>query len=572
MLAGWSLLESGQTFLGGYGAARALDDGFLAGRPVAGLLWLAASATGIVLGGCAVRGVFAGLAGLVEPLRNGLVRRTVQRALDDALTDPARADSSSVSRLTGQTEAVRDGFAGVLLTLRSFVFTAVGALLGLGALAPVLLPFVLLPLALGIGLFLLTLSPMARWQRAFLDADEALAAAAGRACEGLRDITACGAGPRTTRELDALVTAEAAASRALARWSAARTGALGVAAHLPMLSLLTGAPWLLRNGVTAGALLGALTYLTQSLLPALNTLMTALGTAGTRLLVILDRLAGPTASPAPRPGTGGVPADRPVPMTTGTAHSRRSTPAPDVTVPCPPAVELRSVTFGYGGRPVLDRLDLTVRRGEHLAVVGPSGIGKSTLTALVAGMLTPGAGDVLVAGDTVVGRPARELADRRALVPQEAYVFSGSVRENICYLRPDATDEELGATLDALDLNRLVDGLGGPSAPVEPHRLSLGERQLLALARAHLSPAPLLLLDEATCHLSPREEDRAEAALAARPGTLIVVAHRLSSARRADRVLVLDGTHPTLGTHDELLTRSPLYRDLAGAWHGDTAH
>ncbi|POX40695.1 ABC transporter ATP-binding protein, partial [Streptomyces sp. Ru73] len=139
-----------------------------------------------------------------------------------------------------------------------------------------------------------------------------------------------------------------------------------------------------------------------------------------------------------------------------------------------------------------------------------------------------------------------------------------------CYLRPDATEEELAATLDALDLHRLVDGLGGPSAPVDPHRLSLGERQLLALARAHLSPAPLLLLDEATCHLSPREEDRAEAALAARPGTLIVVAHRLSSARRADRVLILDGTRPTLGTHDELLIRSPLYRDLVGVWHGGT--
>ncbi|POX37183.1 ABC transporter ATP-binding protein, partial [Streptomyces sp. Ru73] len=432
VLAAWSLLESGQTFLGGYGAARALDDGFLAGRPVAGLLWLAASAAGIVIGGGAVRGVFAGLAGLVEPLRDGLVRRTVQRALDDALTAPARADSSSVSRLTGQTEAVRDGFAGVVLTLRSFVFTAVGALLGLSALAPVLLPIVLLPLALGIGLYLLTLSPMARWQRAFLDADEALAAASGGACEGLRDITACGAGPRVTEELDALITAEAAASRALARWSAARTWALGAAAHLPTLSLLAGAPWLLRNGVTAGALLGALTYLTQSLLPALNTLMTALGAAGTRLLVILDRLAGPAAVPAPRPDAGGVPADRPVPTTTGTVRSRR-TPAPCAPAPCvpapsglasdaenpyPPAVELRSVTFGYGGRPVLDRLDLTVRRGEHLAVVGPSGIGKSTLTALIAGMITPGTGDVLVAGETVMGRHARELADRRALVPQ----------------------------------------------------------------------------------------------------------------------------------------------------------
>ncbi|WP_030606891.1 ABC transporter ATP-binding protein [Streptomyces sclerotialus] len=575
VLAGWSLLESGHTFLGGYGAARALDDGFLAGRPVTGLLWLAAAATAAVLGGFAVRGVFTGLAGLVEPLRDGLVRRTVSDALAGALTDPARADTAAVSRLTGQTEAARDGFAGVLLTLRSFVFTAAGALLGLGALAPLLLPFVVLPLVLGIGLFLAVLSPMAARQRAYLDADEALAAAAGRTCEGLRDITACGAGPRTAGELTDLVAAEAAASRALARWSAARTVALGVSAHLPVLSLLAGAPWLLRNGVTAGALVGALTYLTQSLLPALSTLMTALGATGTRLLVVLDRLAGRAPSPAHRPHPGAGPGTRPVPGTPGTAGAgplgtaaSPSVPVRDAAGAHPPAVELRSVTFGYGARPVLDRLDLTVRHGEHLAVVGPSGIGKSTLTALVAGMLTPQAGEVLVDGGAVVGRPAEELARRRSLVPQEAYVCSGTVRENLCYLRPEATDEELAATLEALGLHRLVDGLGGPSASVEPHRLSQGERQLFALARAHLSAAPLVLLDEATCHLSPREEERAETALAARPGTLIVVAHRLSSARRADRVLVLDGTRPAVGTHDELLTASPLYRDLVGVWSG----
>lgn len=102
---------------------------------------------------------------------------------------------------------------------------------------------------------------------------------------------------------------------------------------------------------------------------------------------------------------------------------------------------------------------------------------------------------------------------------------------------------------------------------MRPAELSPGERQLVALVRAYLSPAPLLLLDEATCHLDPASEARAEKALAGRSGTLVVVAHRLSSAVRADRTLVLDGIRAQSGTHAELLGRSPLYRDLTGHWN-----
>jgi ATP-binding cassette, subfamily C, bacterial len=93
--------------------------------------------------------------------------------------------------------------------------------------------------------------------------------------------------------------------------------------------------------------------------------------------------------------------------------------------------------------------------------------------------------------------------------------------------------------------------------------------QLIALGRAHLSPAPLVILDEATCHLDPAAEARAERAFALRPGTLIVVAHRISSARRADRILVLDGLKATCGSHQELLDHSSLYRDLVGRWHAE---
>ncbi|MET8948840.1 ABC transporter ATP-binding protein, partial [Streptomyces sp. NPDC004542] len=240
---------------------------------------------------------------------------------------------------------------------------------------------------------------------------------------------------------------------------------------------------------------------------------------------------------------------------------------PPVPVTAPDALVLACVTFAYGpaSEPVVDGLELAVPDGGHLAVVGPSGIGKSTLTALVAGLLEPGSGAVRVYGHPV---PSEEAAARRVLIPQEAYVHTGTLAENLGHLRADPVpEEELLAAAEAVGLTPVLETLGGPGAPVEPAALSAGERQLIALTRAYLSRAPLALLDEATCHLDPQAEARAERAFAERPGgSLVVVAHRISSARRADRILVLDGRRTAHGTHDELLAASPLYRDLVGGW------
>ncbi|MGW3931713.1 ATP-binding cassette domain-containing protein [Streptomyces microflavus] len=545
-LAGWSLLEFVQTFLGGYGVARALDHGFLAGRPLTGLLWLAVAAVAVLPAQLATRGVFGRLADLVEPLRDGLVRRAVSRALAGALAHPAGTTARSLSQVTHQSEIARDGWAGLVLTLRSFVFTVAGAVAGLLALEPRLLLIVLPPLILGAALFLATLLPMAARQRDYLTADEAYAAHAGKAAADLRDIAAAGAADRTVAESRALADDQVRAARSLARWSGVRVVALAVCGRFPPLLLLLGAPWLLRNGLTPGALVGALTYLTQALAPAVQALMTMLSTVGGRLLVVLDRFTDAPPPPAAD--------DRPpsVPPVRGSA----------------PVAELRAVTFAYGpaAHPVLDRLSLTVAPGEHLAVVGPSGSGKSTLAAVIAGVERPTAGAVRWHGRPV--RPADATAVR-VLLPQHAYVFTGSLRDNLRYLRPAAGDRDLAAMIDALGLDPLLSRLGSLDAPLEPDRLSQGERQLVALGRAYVAAPPLIVLDEATSRLDPAAETRAELAFAALPGALVVVAHRLSSARRADRILVMDGPRTCCGTSAELLRTSALYRDLAGLWEPD---
>ncbi|MFF7178469.1 ATP-binding cassette domain-containing protein [Streptomyces sp. NPDC008121] len=554
-LAAWSAAESAQTFLGGYCVARSLDDGFLRGATATGLLWLAGAAVVILLGAPVVRGVFAQLPHLTEPLRDHLVRRSVVRALRAATTGGGSVDTTAVSRLTSQTEIARDSFAGLVLAARSFVFVAAGALVGLVSLAPQFLLVVLPPLVLGIVLFTASLRPMARAQHRYLDADEAVGRRAELTRTALRDIVACGTQEPTADRNRRAIEEAAAAQRAMARWAAVRTLSVATAGQLPVFLLLAATPWLLRQGVTAGALVGALTYVLQALLPALHTLMTVLGAAGARLFVILDRLTGPLPAPAPV-----APSAHPAPRLPG-----RSTTA----APATAALELRRVraTYGPGARAVLDALDLTVEDGEHIAVVGPSGIGKSTLLQVAAGLLTPDRGDVRLSGRPVGHCPPPALAALRVLIPQEAYVFTGTLRDNLRYLRPDAGRRDVDAAVRALALGPLVDRVGGLDRPLRPEALSLGERQLIALGRAHLSPAPLLLLDEATCHLDPVAEATAERALRARPGTLVVVAHRLSSALRADRILVLDGTRAQYGTHDDLLERSVLYRDLVGHWN-----
>ena len=546
-LGAWSLVQALPAFLSGLLVARAIDDGFLSNRPLTGLGWLGLFALSVLAGGWATRQTFLRLAEIVEPFRDELIARTVRGSLRRSTAVGAIADGAGVARLTQQVEIAREAYASLLLVVLGFLVTAVGALLGLLTLAPIVLVLVVPPLVVGLALFALALPGMARRQRASILADERIADSAGVVAGAMRDVTACGAEEQVGATVGAHIDAQARATRELARFTALRTVAIAVGGLVPLVLILAAGPWLIDRGASTGVVVGALTYVAQGVHPALQQLVRGLGNTGLWLYVTLARIVEETEAPAP---------------------AAAAVPPPAIAQPHGFEVRLSEVTFGYGRavEPVIDRLDLTVAEGDHLAVVGPSGVGKSTLAALIAGLIEPQKGLVAFGGVAVAALDPQTSAQHRALIPQQAYVFAGTLRENLAYLRPEAPDADIEDAVERLGARALVDRLGGLDAELDPHALSAGERQLLTLVRAYCSAARLVILDEATCHLDPAAEAHVERVFAARGGSLLVIAHRISSALRARRVLVLDGAGALVGSHDELLSESALYRDLVGHW------
>ncbi len=543
-MIGWSLPEILPTMVSGIALAHAVDDGFLAGRPLIGLAWLVGLLVAGGIGAFGSRHVFRHLGNLVEPLRDDLARRVVGGALRTAVA--GKPDRGALARLTRQVEIVRDTFSGLLVSLRSFIVTVVGVVIGLASVAPIVMVLIVPPFLLGCAAFVATLGLSANRQRDAVLADERLADTAGLVIGGTKDVAASGAEDRAAAMVAAPIGQQAAAELALARVGALRTLCFAIGGWLPLLVVLIAGPWLAGRGLTTGEVMGGLTYVLMGLQPALRTLMGGLGGTGLRFVITLGRILDTAPVPAPS-----EPAVTPVPV----GH----------------ALEVKGLTFAYGpaAEPVLDDLRLHVPEGDHLAIVGPSGIGKSTLAGLLCGLLEPTAGAVELGGVPVSTLSPGVLARSRVLIPQEAYVFSGTIQDNLTYLRPAATRAEIDYAIEVVGAGPLISRLGGCQVRLTPGDLSAGERQLIALVRAYLSPAPVVILDEATCHLDPVAERRAEDAFASRGGTLVVIAHRISSALRAQRVLVLDGTGAALGDHHTLLGTSPLYRELLGHWHPD---
>jgi ATP-binding cassette subfamily B protein len=238
-------------------------------------------------------------------------------------------------------------------------------------------------------------------------------------------------------------------------------------------------------------------------------------------------------------------------------------------------IEAAGVAFSYDGvTPVLAGVDLRVAPGERVALVGPTGAGKSTLAKLLSRLYDPTEGAITFGGVDLRDATLRSLRERIVVVPQEGYLFNGTILENVRIGRMGASDDEVIAALRRIGVEERFRAFAeGLETEVRERgsRLSAGERQLVSLARAALANPEVLVLDEATSSLDPGTEADVEGAMNAlmEGRTVLVIAHRLSTAERADRVVVVDaGGIAEVGTHDELLAQEGRYAALYASWSG----
>lgn len=232
------------------------------------------------------------------------------------------------------------------------------------------------------------------------------------------------------------------------------------------------------------------------------------------------------------------------------------------------AITFQQVNFGYGDQTTLHDIQLTIPAGQMTAIVGPSGAGKSTLTNLLPRLYTPDTGLITIDGHDINQLPLTTLRQQIGMVSQEAFLFNTTIRENLLYAKPDATEEELEAAAKAAYIHDFISQLPqGYDTPVGNRgvKLSGGEKQRLAIARVILKDPQILILDEATAALDALSEHYVQKAMddLMQGRTAIVIAHRLATIANADQIVVMDqGTIAEQGNHQELLAKGGLYSQL----------
>jgi len=549
------LVAAGLTLALGQGLRRLIDDGFGAGA--AGLDAAAAAMFGIVAAlAVATATRFYLVSWLGERVAADLRRRVFDHVLtlSPSFFETART-GDILSRMTADVGLLQSLIGSAIsMGLRNAV-TGLGATAMLVATSPKLAGIMLVVVPLVVAPLVLFGTRERRLSRVAQERIADLAARAEETLNGLRTVQAYTHEPLDRARFGADV--EASVAAALRR--VASRAALILTVILLGFGAITFSLWTGGRDVVAGRMSGgelsAFVFYAVLLASSVATFSELWGeiqraaAAADRLLELLS------------------------------ARSDIEAPADPVALPAPQGrVVFEAVRFAYPTRPTqsaLHDVSFTVEPGETVAVVGPSGAGKTTLFQLLLRFYDPQSGRVLVDGVDVAAADPAQLRARIGLVAQEPLIFSASAAENIRYGRPDASDAEVRAAAEAAAAHGFIAALpGGYDTHLGARGVTLsgGQRQRIAIARAILRDPPILLLDEATSALDAESEQAVQAALErlARGRTTIVVAHRLATVRRADRILVLEaGRIAASGTHEQLVRAGGLYARLAALQFAD---
>jgi ATP-binding cassette subfamily B protein/ATP-binding cassette subfamily C protein len=545
-------------------AQRAVDAGG-GGVPSALLLVLAVLFVAEAVTGAVGRYVLERMGeGVVRQLRHGLVARLLRLEMRE---HDRHRTGDLISRVTVDTTLLREVVSQALVDL------VTGSLVAAGAIALMLWldALLLLLVAATVAVAALVVSSLLKGIRAASERMQssvgAIAADLERALGALAMVRVHRAEEREARRIGERVEAAYGAGVRTAKLASVMSPAVELAVQGSfLLVLVVGGLRVGGQAHSLGDLVAFLLYASYLVLP-LSSVFRAVGLiqrgmgAYARVEQALTLPAEPTEPTEPTEPAEPVPVE-PV-----------ASPLPGTAVTAPreePVLALRDLTFGYDpARPVLRGVTLSVADRCQTALVGRSGAGKSTIFALVARFYEPDRGTLLFDGRPAAELTRSECRARIAVVDQNTHVVHGTLRDNITYAVPGATEAQVRRVVELARLEDVVRRLPGGLSGMLGERgatLSGGERQRVALARALLARPRLLLLDEPTSHLDTINETALARVMrdVARECALLVIAHRLSTVQHADRIVVLDdGRVSACGTHEELLAGSPVYRELA---------